>query len=484
MTMLKDIYIEFLGKALLTIDRLEILDGDKIAIIGANGSGKTTLLNLISGHFNNFSGIFEKNHDFLYLKQIENNNELGNETNYALISKMGGVPYSGSFENCSGGEKIRLGLSNVIKDEFVNLMLDEPTTNLDLSSVKFLMKTLKNHQGTIIFTTHDRNLVEEIATKIWVIENHKVKEYKGSWTDYTEQKQLERATVENINTQIDVQKEQLQSAIQNKREALKRTSNVTSSKKNKRINPGRLGQSKSRGSSQKGISRQIKSLEKKLENIPMKKGILENKEIQFPSMDIQKSSRIVMYANELTIHAGDNMLLYNTSFQIEMGEKVAFVGNNGVGKTTLLNHIYHRHEAIIISSNVKFSYLRQDFFFDQKDVDLIHFVMNDTEHSYDFVVDVLEKIGFDKSDLVKQTTTLSAGEQLKALLATSLLNRSNVLILDEPTNYLDIDAIQGLEQLIKQYPGTILFTSHDSFFVDKIATVIYEISQRKLKRIR
>lgn len=110
--------------------------------------------------------------------------------------------------------------------------------------------------------------------------------------------------------------------------------------------------------------------------------------------------------------------------------------------------------------------------------------MNDTEHSYDFVVDVLEKIGFDKSDLVKQTTTLSAGEQLKALLATSLLNRSNVLILDEPTNYLDIDAIQGLEQLIKQYPGTILFTSHDSFFVDKIATVIYEISQRKLKRIR
>ncbi|ARJ50457.1 HAD hydrolase family protein [Staphylococcus lutrae] len=121
----------------------------------------------------------------------------------------------------------------MIKDEFVNLMLDEPTTNLDLSSVKFLMKTLKNHQGTIIFTTHDRNLVEEIATKIWVIENHKVKEYKGSWTDYTEQKQLERATVENINTQIDVQKEQLQSAIQNKREALKRTSNVTSSKKNK-----------------------------------------------------------------------------------------------------------------------------------------------------------------------------------------------------------------------------------------------------------
>ncbi|WP_353421682.1 hypothetical protein [Staphylococcus delphini] len=97
-----------------------------------------------------------------------------------MISKMGGVPYSGSFENCSGGEKIRLSLSNVIKDEFVNLMLDEPTTNLDLSSVKFLMKTLKNHQGTIIFTTHDRNLVEEIATKIWVIENHKVKEYKGS----------------------------------------------------------------------------------------------------------------------------------------------------------------------------------------------------------------------------------------------------------------------------------------------------------------
>ncbi|MCS4487556.1 ribosomal protection-like ABC-F family protein [Streptococcus sciuri] len=484
MTILKNIYIEFLGKEVLSIDRLEVVEGDKIAVIGANGSGKTTLLNLISGNLQKYSGTITRNQEFFYLKQNGNEIEIGNETNYEFLSKVGVDPFYEHSEEFSGGEKIKLYLSNVIKNEYMNLILDEPTTNLDLKGSQVLIHYLKKHQGTVIFSTHNRELIEEVATKIWVIENRTVKEYKGGWLDYIEQKELEKATIENNNEQIRLQKQQLESAIKNKNESLKRISDVTISKRNRRINPGRLAQSKSKGSSQKGISRQIKSLKKRLDNISDEKIVSERK-IEFPLIKSNSlHSKVPIYTNNLTISIGNNLLLDKISFQIASGEKVAFIGNNGVGKTTLLNHIFNRDEAITISSNVKFSYVKQDFLSNQIVDSLIDFVLTESEYPYDFVVEILERMGFDESDLERKIKTFSAGEQLRALLTASILNDSNILILDEPTNYLDLEVIQGLEELMKQYPGTILFTSHDRFFVDRIATVIYEISEGQLKRIR
>ncbi|MGF3113077.1 ribosomal protection-like ABC-F family protein [Facklamia sp. P9177] len=485
MTILKSICVEISGRQVLSIDRLEISDGDKIAVLGGNGSGKTTLLNLIFGDFEAFSGILEKKHDFLYLKQNKTDIGMDNETNYEFLSKIGDVPFHNEITACSGGEKIKLYLSNVLENEYTNLILDEPTTNLDLKSTRFLIQTLKNHQGIIIFSTHNRELVENIATKIWIIENHNVKEYKGGWESYIYQKELEESTLQNRNTQIQEQKEQLEAAIENKRESLKKISDITVRKKNKRINPGRLAQSKSKGSSQKGIARQIKSLEKKLGALPTQEDITDRKNIEFPLVEsLALNSKIPIIANGLTICMGDRILLDNISFQIAAGEKVAFVGNNGTGKTTLLNYIYNRGESISVSSNVEFSYVKQGIYFVQRSISLISYAMLNTKYSYDFVVKVLKQMGFDECDLEKEIRIFSMGEQLRAVIATSILTPSNILILDEPTNYLDINVMMGLERLIKNYPGTVVFTSHDYTFVEKTATVIYELSGCKLRRIK
>ena len=413
-------------------------DKEKAAIVGVNGSGKTTLLRCILGieEADEGSIAFSKEKKMDYLAQQHADIETEND----------------DYETLSGGQKTRKRLEEILQEKPDLLILDEPTNHLDIGSIQWLEKILKRYDGAVLLVSHDRYFLDRIVTKVIDLERGKVRMYQGNYSAYAEKKrQLREAEWK---------------AFQNQQAEIKHQEAVI--EKLKQFNREK---SIKRAESREKMLLKVERLEKPEET--------EN-EMKLLFAPRESSGNDVLMAKELGKSYDGKRLFSHGTFSLQRGEHVALIGDNGSGKTTLLkilNGLVQADEGEFrLGSKVKIAYYDQE-----------HAVLNMEKTLFDEIQDsypemnntkvrnVLAAFLFTGDDVYKRIQDLSGGEQGRVSLAKLMLSDANFLILDEPTNHLDIQGKEVLEEAIRNYEGTVLYVSHDRYFINKTATRIIEL---------
>ena len=428
----------YVGKTVLKDVSFHLEDKEKAAIVGVNGSGKTTLLRCILGieEADEGSIAFSKEKKMDYLAQQHADIETENE----------------DYDTLSGGQKTRKRLEEILQEKPDLLILDEPTNHLDIGSIQWLEKVLKRYDGAVLLVSHDRYFLDRIVTKVIDLERGKVRMYQGNYSSYAEKKrQLREAEWK---------------AFQNQQAEIKHQEAVI--EKLKQFNREK---SIKRAESREKMLLKVERLEKPEE--------LEN-EMKLLFSPRESSGNDVLMAKELGKSYDGKRLFSHGTFSLQKGEHVALIGDNGTGKTTLLkilNGLVQADEGEFrLGSKVKIAYYDQE-----------HAVLNMEKTLFDEIQDsypdmnntkvrnVLAAFLFTGDDVYKRIQDLSGGEQGRVSLAKLMLSDANFLILDEPTNHLDIQGKEVLEEAIRNYEGTVLYVSHDRYFINKTATRIIEL---------
>ena len=413
-------------------------DKEKAAIVGINGSGKTTLLRCILGieEADEGSIAFSKEKKMDYLAQQHADIEAENE----------------DYDTLSGGQKTRKRLEEILQEKPDLLILDEPTNHLDIGSIQWLEKVLKRYDGAVLLVSHDRYFLDKIVTKVIDLERGKVRMYQGNYSAYAEKKRQIR--------------EAEWKAFQNQQAEIKHQEAVI--EKLKQFNREK---SIKRAESREKMLSKVERLEKPEE--------LEN-EMKLLFSPRESSGNDVLMAKELGKSYDGRRLFSHGTFSLQRGEHVALIGDNGTGKTTLLkilNGLVQADEGEFrLGSKVKIAYYDQEHAVLHMEKTLFEEIqdtypdMNNTK-----VRNVLAAFLFTGDDVYKRVQDLSGGEQGRVSLAKLMLSDANFLILDEPTNHLDIQGKEVLEEAIRNYEGTVLYVSHDRYFINKTATRIIEL---------
>ncbi|MGO4890511.1 ABC-F family ATP-binding cassette domain-containing protein [Anaerobacillus sp. MEB173] len=507
----------FGAEPILSNIKLEVQSRDRIALIGRNGAGKSTLLKIITGQMSFDSGelIIPKDVKLGYLAQdtglesnlsiweemlavfqplqkmeqelrqlegkMSDNNVLNNPALYEKVLKdydelqikfkdQGGYQYeadirsilsglkfstfdySTKISTLSGGQKTRLALAKLLLTKPELLVLDEPTNHLDIETLTWLEQYLVNYDGAILIVSHDRYFLDKIVTVVYEISNTKSTKFHGNYSDYLEEK-AKRYEVEL--RQYEKQQEEvakLQDFIQ-------------------------------RNIARASTTKRAQSRRKQLERMTlMGKPQGDEKSASF-SFDIMKQTGndVLRLENVAVGYDKSKPLFANANLQIKKNESVALVGPNGIGKSTLLKAINQElttiEGAISYGSNVMIGYYDQE----QAKLTSNKQVLHELWDEYPLTPEkeirtVLGNFLFSGDDVLKVVSDLSGGEKARLQLAKLYMQKANFLIFDEPTNHLDLDSKEVLESALIDYPGTILFVSHDRYFLNRIATRIVEIS--------
>lgn len=478
---LKNVELSFLNKEILNIPRLAVHQFDRIGIVGKNGSGKSSLLKLITGAISPDKGMINRNIEFAYFDQLALTDD--NNTDYEWMSRLA-VPKT-ELENFSGGEHTRLKLANLFSFYHEGLLIDEPTTHLDEAGINFLLNELTHYYGALLIVSHDRNILDQLVTKIWEIEDGHINEYTGNYTSYINQKELVKVQQEEKHEKYLQEKSRLIRAAEEKMSKSKKITEASKrvSKTEVKATANRMFMTKSKDTSQKGVARAAKALEQRMKQLEKVEVPKQESFIQFHQPEyLQLHNKFPIMANDLTLRAGDKLLLDDVSFQLPLEKTIAITGPNGSGKTTLLQHVLQDGSGLTISPKVVFGVYEQMNYRFTKDCTVLNFIKNKSDYSEGRIRSVLHAMDLKRSDLNKNVCSLSGGEAIRLVLCQLFLGKYNVLILDEPTNFLDIFSIEALEKLLQAYEGTVLLVSHDRTFIDKVADVEYFIKNHKLER--
>lgn len=269
-------------------------------------------------------------------------------------------------------------------------------------------------------------------------------------------------------------------------EKMKKAERVTQpnkklSKRDVKATANRMFMTKSKDTSQKSIQRAAKAIEKRVEQLPEVKAPRETRTLYFHQPEALKMyNKFPVMADELTLKVEDRVLLKDVSFQFPLGKTIAITGKNGSGKTSLLNHILDDGEGIILSPKVVFGVYQQMAYRFKQSETVLEYIKNRSDYEESRIRAVLHAMNFTGNDLGKDVRHLSGGEAIRLVLCQRFLGKYNVLVLDEPTNFLDIDSIEALENFLASYEGTVILVSHDQWFVDRVADVVYRIERQQL----
>ena len=509
---LKNISKSFGSENILMNVDLEIKKSDRIAIVGRNGAGKSTLLKIMTNEFNNDSGeIFKaKDINIGYLEQhitINENktvwqfmldvfsdfiqeekalNELAekiefNANNqiddpdliqsygarlqkfeesggYRYESEIKGVLaglnftedfYDAQVSSLSGGQKTRLALGKLLLIKPDLLFLDEPTNHLDIETLTWLESYLIGYPGAIVMVSHDRYFLDKIVNTIYEVAHQTTTKYLGSYSNYLTQK---AANYEQDLKRYEKQQEEIKEA----KDFIQR--NIARASTTKRA----------------------QSRRKALENMQViDKPLADEAGANF-SFEINKASgNDVIQLNDFAFtYPNETVPLFeNISFTVHRSERIALIGKNGVGKTTLLNEITKHNPQIEVGANVEIGYYDQEQALLSKKNTVLEEVWSEFSHIDEKDIrSILGNFLFTQDEVLKTVQTLSGGEKARVSLAKLMLQKANFLILDEPTNHLDLDSKEVLEAALSKFPGTILFVSHDRYFINKIADKVVELT--------
>lgn len=481
---LTDIRQNFEAKEVLAIKELAVYLNDRIGIIGDNGQGKSTLLKIIKGELLPNAGKIQRETVFNYFPQIAETDELFNvdSLDWELMGRMG-IP-ANELKTLSGGEEAKFRLTQLLSSYQMGLLLDEPTTHLDHQSIQTLVEELRYYYGTLIFVSHDRYFLNQLANKIWEVKDGEVREFAGNYEAYLRQKELEELEKERRAESYLKEKRRLEGAVLQKQQQVEKAKQVSAKKKQQNIRPDRLSSSKQKDTVQKGLQKSAKAMETRLSKLEEVSVMPRKKAVIFPvPKSVEMHNKFPIRGEDVTLGKGEKTLFEHCDFQFSLGKKIALVGNNGTGKSTLLRYIIEDGEGIVLSPKVIFSVYRQMDYKLRGNLSILSYLMRQTEYSEAVVRSILNNLGFSQLEIMKPLDGLSGGEATRISIALVFVKPSNVLVLDEPTNFIDLNTIEALERLLKNYPGTVLFTSHDRVFVDKMADEVYEITNHQLKLV-
>ena len=474
--------LSFLGEDILHVPRLAVHPFDRIGIVGKNGAGKSSLLKVMSGALMPSRGQVKRFVDFAYFDQLVVEDD--QKIDYDLQGKLE-IPKT-KVESFSGGEQTRLKLAQIFSTYHDMLLLDEPTTHLDASGVQFFLDQLEYYYGALVIVSHDRSLLDKLVTKIWEVADGKVTEYVGNYSAYAAKKELETAQQMEQHEQYVKEKSRLLQAAEEKIEkaAAVTTGNKRLSKRDTKASANRMFMTKSKDTSQKSIQRAAKALEKRIEQLDKVDAPEEEQALRFHlSKALKLHNKFPIMAEELTLQKGKKTLLKDANFQFPLGKTIAISGSNGVGKSTLLRHIIEDKEALTISPKAVIGYYGQMDYYFKTDEDVLSYIKGRSEAQEGKIRAALHRMAFTARDLSKNVHDLSGGEKIRLVLCQLFLGAYNIIILDEPTTFLDMDCLQALETFIHGYEGTVIVVSHDDTFIQNVAKVFYLIEDKQMKRV-
>ena len=491
-----------------------IEDNEKAAIVGINGAGKTTLLKIIVGSLSADHGTvtFAKDKNYGYLAQhqaVDSENTIFDElltvkqevldleasirqteqemksasdsklelllkkydnlmhrfetiNGYAYKSEITGIlkglgfteeDFAKKVETLSGGQKTRIALGKILLQKPDLIILDEPTNHLDLNSIACLETYLLNYKGAVIIVSHDRYFLDKIATKIIELDNGVLSTFHGNYSDYAVQKEHQR--LEQMNAYLNQQRE-----IKHQEEVIEKLKQFNREK------------SIRRAESREKMLNKIERLDKPAE---------VKADMNLTLTPHCTSGNDVMRIEGLSKRFDHLLLFENVSFEIKRGEHVAIIGDNGTGKTTLLKIINELLPpdtgTIYLGTNVEIGYYDQEHHVLHMDKTLFEEISDDYPYLTNTEIrNTLAAFLFTGEDVFKKISSLSGGERGRVSLAKLMLSEANFLILDEPTNHLDITSKEILETALNAYKGTVLYVSHDRYFINKTASRILELT--------
>lgn len=471
-----NVKLYFGDRLILDIPNLKIHKGDRIGIVGANGSGKSTLLNLLSGSVQCDAGVIHVNGTIAYCRQFFKNTPYVADT---VKQKKNGMKFGViDSENHSGGEKQRVQLSEIFSNNADIYFLDEPTSNLDYKGILLLKDELAK-RNTFLLVSHDRALLNECCNKIIEISDATLILYEGNYAAYEYQKKLHADRKAFEYNQYIKEKKRLQTEYIEKSAKAKR---IAKKPKDRGQRIGKECGTKSFSSKAKNMEKSAKAALKKIEMLEQKEKPKEDPAIKIDfRLTNPPKNKYVIQIDNLCYGYDSKILFDHLNLSIRNGEKVAILGDNGAGKTTLLNLIVNGHPSIRTVPGAVFGYVGQHY--EQLDLSktVLENAMHDAVQNTQTVRTILARLLFDERSLNRKANVLSGGERVRLSMAKLLVSNANMLILDEPTNYLDLNSRKAVEKVLQDYMGTILFVSHDITFVDAIASRRLLLSGQKIQ---
>ncbi|MBP1948285.1 ABC-F family ATP-binding cassette domain-containing protein [Virgibacillus litoralis] len=496
--------------------KIEIKEKDRIAIVGRNGAGKSTLLKIMAGELSHDTGELFKPKDLTtgYLSQhtgLESDKTIWNEMvevfEHLLIKEQelrslekemeraatlsdanyeqllldydkkqqafddeGGYRYESDIKavltglhfhdfdyntpinELSGGQKTRLALGKLLLKKPALLILDEPTNHLDIETLAWLENYLANYPGAVTIVSHDRYFLDKTVSIVYEVSRHKTKKYHGSYSKFLEQKALDY--------------EQELKEFEKQQTEIKKTEDF-------------IQKNIVRASTTKRAQSRRKQLQK-MDKLDKPKG--DESSASFSFQINRRSGNDVLKIDDLSFQYDETPIFSNLKLHVNRGERIALVGPNGVGKTTLLKTILGQFKptsgTIHVGTNVQIGYYDQE----QQTLSSSKTVLDELWDEYPSVDEkdirtVLGNFLFSGDDVLQSVRSLSGGEKARLSLAKLMMQQANFLVLDEPTNHLDIDSKEVLEAALMDFPGTIIFVSHDRYFINKITDQVVEMQK-------
>ncbi|AXU65333.1 ABC-F type ribosomal protection protein CplR [Clostridioides difficile] len=465
----------YADKLILDIDKLEILENDKIGLVGSNGQGKTTLLKAILGEIEIDEGYTYLTGSYSYISQSENNIEA---CSHSKEKSLLNAP--DKFEEyLSGGEKVKLKIADALSNKKNIIIADEPTSNLDKKSIGVLEDMFKRHEGALLLISHDRRFLDELCTTILELEDGKLKAYKGNYTDYLMQKDEEVKRADFEYQEYVKEKKRLEKALLYKKalsDGIRKT-------------PKRMGNSEARlhkmggQTNKKKLDSNVKAIKSRIDKLEVKNKPKVSKEMNIKIQDgMEIISKNLVEVKDMTLKLENKLLLDNVSFKIKRGKKIALLGDNGCGKSTLIKEILaDKNDNIKINDKVNVGYFDQNQSLLDEEKSVLYNTKVNSSFDESFIRINLSLFGFKGDDVYKKVKVLSGGEKVKIALCKIILEDNNFLVFDEPTNYLDIKSMEALEKALINTDKTMLIVSHDRVFVSHICNYIIEIKDAKIR---
>ena len=503
----------FNGEPLLENITFTLSETDRVGLIGGNGEGKTTLIRLLlseleaesgslfvkngmragylaqNGGYDSENTVFEEMREVFAedikaidaLRETEKKIAYANENSadyralcakYEALNKriaardsyhfevkirtvLNGMGfennYSQRISTMSGGEKTRLKLCRLLLEEPELLILDEPTNHLDMKTLFWLEEYLASFKGAILTVSHDRYFLDKLVTHIYELENKKLSVFKGNYTKY---KTLKAERVAHLLKEYEKQQEER----------------------------AHMQEYVDRNLVRASTTKMAQSRRKALEKMELiEKPALPAPPPRFAFPYSEKPYEKVLEVTDLHLTAGEKTLLEKASFTLMRGEKCAIVGDNGTGKSTLVKELVrNKNQAVKFGRFVKYaSYDQENANLDPENTVLSELWGRHISWDQTRVRTVLAQAGLPAEDMDKKVRMLSGGERAKLALAVFECENANTLILDEPTNHLDLPARESLEAALKEFDGTVLFVSHDRYFIRALAGKILELDNNE-----
>lgn len=477
---MKDIKKYYGTRLILEIEELKIHKGDKTGVVGVNGSGKTTLLEIIAGITDYECGelLVKKDTTIKYISQLggpDNRRINGRSASIFQVEKEWN-------KNMSGGEKTRFKLAEGFENLSSLMLIDEPTSNLDMDGIELITNNFLEYGDTYLVVSHDRDFLDKVCNQILEIENGRVKLYRGNYSKYKELKQDEVDRKEFEYQEYVSERTRL---LDVKRKIQGKSSGITSP-------PSRMGNSEARlhkmggQKAKKSLDKHAKTIQSRIDHLEAKEKPLEEDIIRIRISDSSKPySKILISGEHIDKSYGKNILFKDANFDIYNGKKIGLIGPNGSGKTTLINMILKNEKVNInINKNVKIGYFSQSMNILNERKTILENAREDSIHNENLARLILGRLLIKGDKVHKKLQVLSGGERVKVSFAKIILQDINFLILDEPTNYLDINSLEVVEELLKNFEGTILLVSHDRRFIENIVDELLIIKDKKIKNFK